>query len=149
MMRLARARRVATLEKIRCWILAEVGLSHTMEGPYYVLIDGDGAHVGAVALVRRSWWLTEVKQLYVVPELRRRGLGRELMTRAALAIRTPVAVSTVRADNAACLALNRSLGFREVADFKREDVALKMFLIKPLREEGAREITPHGISSGA
>lgn len=81
------------------------------QGRYFMAVEGDSV-LGVVGLLRRSWYLTELRHLYVKPELRRGGVGRFLVKNALNEIRSPLVCCTVKDGNDASLRLFESEGFR-------------------------------------
>ena len=94
---------------------AELGSRHT----FYLVAESDGrvdGYAGLLAPIGSSQ--ADIQTIAVVPEARRRGLGRELVT-ALLAEATTRGAREifleVRADNPNAQALYESLGFEEIA----------------------------------
>ncbi len=104
---------------------------------FWAAVDDSGPSpviAGVVRLQRRSWWLTEVRNLYVLPDLRRRGVGRFLLRSAAERVETPMAAATVRWDNTPSRALFRSEGYRQADVFVRRGRTLCV-VMKRIKED--------------
>ncbi len=102
------------------------------EGRYHVAV-GEGRIKGCVSLARRSWYLTEVKHLFVREEFRGNGMGKYLVTKALGKIDTPLACCTVRADNSISLGLFRRRGFQVIREFKNPETGDQiLFLVKSM-----------------
>ena len=84
--------------------------SAVIQGRYYMALEDD-AIKGIVGLLWRSWYLTELRHLFVKPEFRRQGIGTFLVEEALKRVRTPLACCTVRDNNEGSLALLRRAGF--------------------------------------
>jgi len=107
---LKRATKPATLQKIKDWLRECNGYDPVISGRYFVAVR-EGRLEGCVCLLRRSWYLTEIRHLYVLPELRGQGVGTFLVREGLGNVKTPTAVVTVREDNAASIHINEQLGF--------------------------------------
>ena len=81
-----------------------------IQGRYYMAVE-DGVIKGIVGPLRRSWYLTELRHLYVKPEFRRKGIGTFLVEKALERVKTPLVCCTVREDNEGSLTLFRCEGF--------------------------------------
>jgi len=112
---LKRVSQPGTFERIRTWILESrpPGSRVVLDGRYYALVV-EGTQVGAVGVKRLSWFATEIKHFVVAPEFRRRGHGRTILRLAMEKVRTPLVLSTVRADNEWWLSVNSQEGFSSV-----------------------------------
>ena len=100
-----------------------------IQGSYYMAVE-DGVIKGIVGLLRRSWYLTELRHLYVKPEFRRNGVGTFLVEKTLERVKTPLVCCTVREDNEGSLTLFRCEGFvverRFINPETRNTVALMM-----------------------
>ena len=81
-----------------------------IQGRYYMAVEDD-AIKGVVGLLWRSWYLTELRHLFVKPEFRRQGIGTFLVEKALKKVRTPLACCTVRDGNEGSPTLLRRAGF--------------------------------------
>lgn len=75
----------------------------------------EGLVFGSVAVQRLTFMLSEIKHLVVHHSFRRMGLGKRLLSKALLAIDTPLVCATIREENVASLALFHSSGFVSLA----------------------------------
>jgi GNAT superfamily N-acetyltransferase len=98
-----------------------------IHGRYYMAVE-EGAIKGVVGLLWRSWYLTELRHLYVKPEFRREGIGRFLVGNALHKVETPLACCTVSARNEASAAVFRSLNFLPVRSFHSERTGNEVIL---------------------
>jgi len=101
-----------------------------------LLAHDGGTPVGVVALRRLGPKVCEMKRMYVRPEFRHRGLGRELSRR--LIVRAiQLGYETMRLDTlasmGAAISLYQSLGFREVDPYRFNPVAGARFMELELR----------------
>lgn len=108
--------------------------SFRFDARYYALID-EGAMKAVVGLKRRGWFLTEVKHLAVPTGHRRKGIGSLALTEALGKIRTPLACATIRAGNAASLALFKKQGFRPAEGFEKDNGKV-VLMIKAMQIAG-------------
>lgn len=115
-LQLKKAVKPATLQRITDWLKECNGLAPAISGRYYVAIR-EGRIEGCVCLLRRSWFATEIRHLYVLPERRGHGVGAFLVREALGKVKAPLAVATVREDNAASLHLFERLGFERWTRF--------------------------------
>ena len=115
----------------------ELLLSHNpnafVQGHYY-MVNEDGKLSGIVGLLQRSWYLSEVRHLFVRPELRRKGLGTLLVKKVLEEVKTPLTCCTVRENNEASLALFRSAGFASERRFVNPETGHTVFLMVRPRE---------------
>ncbi|MDA8091544.1 MAG: GNAT family N-acetyltransferase [Nitrospiraceae bacterium] len=97
-----------------CAAVRELLFAHNpgavIQGRYYMAVE-DGVIKGIVGLLWRSWYLSELRHLYVKPEFRRTGIGAFLVEKALERVKTPLACCTVREDNEGSLTLFRCEGF--------------------------------------
>jgi putative acetyltransferase len=86
-----------------------------------LIAKGGLEYLGAVGLKHLSVGIAEIKRLYVVPEARRCGVGRMLLTRiiddASLKGYERVRLDSHRPSMTAAIAIYRSLGFVEIAPY--------------------------------
>ncbi len=82
----------------------------SITGRHYAAVE-DGVIKGCVGILFRSWYMSEIRHLFVLPEFRRNGIGEFLIEEAVKKIITPLAVSTVRADNPVSIRLFQHVGF--------------------------------------
>ena len=95
----------------------------------------DGVIKGVIGLLWRSWYLTELRHLYVKPEFRRNGIGKFLVQEAMKKIKTPLACCTVRDGNDESLRLFERVGFSVVRGFINPETGNRVSLLMRLREE--------------
>jgi N-acetylglutamate synthase-like GNAT family acetyltransferase len=100
-------RRERDNERIR-ELLSHYAPDLQIRGRYYVA-EKDGETVGIVGLLFRSWYMTEVRHLYVWR--RKEGIGSSLVQEALKRVKTPLACATVQADNPGAIRLFTKLGF--------------------------------------
>ncbi|MBI5178189.1 MAG: GNAT family N-acetyltransferase [Nitrospinae bacterium] len=105
-----RAVKPATLQRIKDWLKECNGSDPVISGGYFVAVK-EGRIEGCVCLLRRSWFLTEIRHLYVLPERRGHGVGTFLVREGLGKVKTPMAAVTVREDNAASIRIDERLGF--------------------------------------
>lgn len=67
--------------------------------------------IGAVGIDRISFAFSEIKHLVVLPEWRRKGVGKFVTKQALDLVETPLIYCTIREDNGASVRLFESLGF--------------------------------------
>lgn len=94
-----------------------VSLRYDPQGAYYAY-EKDKEVVGVVCLKQLSFYLGELKHLYVLPFQRRKGIGMALVKRAIEDTRLPVICATVLKENQASLSLLGKAGFKENGAFK-------------------------------
>lgn len=130
----------AEFKKARGDDLARVGellFAHNpdavIQGRYYMALD-DGEVMGFVGILQRSWYLTELRHLYVKPEARRNGVGALLVKKVLEEVKTPLACCTVREGNEASLALFRKAGFAADRRFVNPETGHTVFLMVRPRE---------------
>ena len=104
-----------------------------VQGRYYLAV-ADGVIAGIVGLLQRSWYLSEIRHLFVRPELRRKGLGTLLVKKVLEEVKTPLTCCTVRENNEASLALFRSAGFASERRFVNPETGHTVFLMVRPRE---------------
>jgi GNAT superfamily N-acetyltransferase len=86
----------------------------------FLLVERDGAAVACGGVRRLAGAAAEVKRMYVAPSARGRGVARALLGRLedeARALRCRVARLDTGAEMPAALALYRSAGYQEIADY--------------------------------
>lgn len=121
------------LEKVRGLLEAaagEGGLGVRIGGTYYVILGAHEEPLAMVAIKKRSWCLTEIRHLFVVPQLRGRGVARSLMRHALERVATPLVCATTRATNAAVVRLNQEFGFSEVGRFTSNRKKIVFWLLR-------------------
>jgi GNAT superfamily N-acetyltransferase len=104
-----------------------------VQGDYYIATE-DSEIEGLVGLLQRSWYLTELRHLYVKREFRRKGIGTLLVKKALKEVKTPLACCTVREGNEASLALFRHDGFIADRRFVNPETGHTVFLMVRPRE---------------
>ena len=77
---------------------------------YFVELDG-GRVVGCASHIQDYPTLTKIQHICVLPAYRGRGIATKLTKMAIMHCETDLVYMTIREDNAASLALSRSLGF--------------------------------------
>ena len=96
-----------------------------IRGRYYVA-DNSGETVGIVGLLFRSWYLTEVRHLYVWK--RNSGVGTKLVQKALQKVKTPLVCATVQADNPGAIRLFTKLGFTVTRKFMNPKTGRMLYL---------------------
>ena len=105
-----------------------------IQGRYYTAREG-GAIKGVVGLLWRSWYLTELRHLYVKPEFRRTGIGSSLVEGALKKVKTPLVCCTVRVGNEESLRLFEREGFAVERRFVNPGTGNTVSLLMRVREE--------------
>ena len=92
----------------------------------------DSTPAGCVALRKWEDGICEMKRLYVRPEVRGQGLGRDLVLtlieQARHLLYGRIRLDTIAASMAEAVGLYRSLGFREIAPYCRNPIPGAIFL---------------------
>ena len=96
-----------------------------IRGRYYVA-ENSGETVGIVGLLFRSWYLTEVRHLYVWK--RNSGVGTKLVQEALQKVKTPLACATIQVDNVAAIRLFTKLGFTCTRKFMNPKTGRMLYL---------------------
>ncbi|HAK87647.1 MAG: hypothetical protein A2X55_08995 [Nitrospirae bacterium GWB2_47_37] len=65
---------------------------------YYIAVE-DGKIKGCVGLKRQTWYMTEIKHLYVKEEYRNQGIGNFLVKEVLKRIKAPVVCCTIAGSN--------------------------------------------------
>ncbi len=99
-----------TFKKVRKMV-SEYSAGAGISGRYYTAVD-EGIIKGCVGILLRSWYMSELRHLFVRPEFRQNGIGGFLLKEALKKVNTPLAVCTVRADNPVSIQLFKNAGFR-------------------------------------
>jgi GNAT superfamily N-acetyltransferase len=97
-------------------------------GRYYAAVE-DGVIKGCVGILFRSWYMSEIRHLFVSPEFRQNGVGGFLIEEALKKIKTPLAVSTVRADNPVSIRLFQNAGFYILEKVVNQETGHKILLM--------------------
>jgi GNAT superfamily N-acetyltransferase len=115
--------------------LSEVGTIISTYNPtaviqrrYYIVIE-DGIIKGCVGLIRRAWFMTEIKHLYVKEQYRGQGIGTFLVSKALKRIKSPLACCTVKADNLASLRVFQHFRFTPRERFVNQDTGNRVMLL--------------------
>lgn len=95
---------------------------------YYVAAE-NGAIKGCVGLIRRAWFMTEIKHLYVKEQYRGQGIGTFLVSKALKRIKSPLACCTVKADNLASLRIFQHFRFTPRERFVNQDTGNMIMLL--------------------
>jgi len=98
-----------------------------IRGRYYVA-EKDGMTVGIIGLLFRSWYMTEIRHLYVKKEYRGRGIGRTLLKESFKMVNTPLVCATVQADNVVAVRLFTKLGFTCTRKFMNPRTGRMLYL---------------------
>lgn len=94
-------------------LLERSGKEGTDRGRYY------GTPGLALArLVKRGWVISEIRDLYVIPEERGKGYGKGLLQYLVQTSQTPVVFLTVREDNDTMRGLCKKVGFKEITKIR-------------------------------
>lgn len=96
-----------------------------IRGRYYVA-EKDGEIAGIVGLLFRSWYMTEIRHLYVWK--RRERVGTILVQEVLKKIQTPLTCATVQADNVAAVRLFTKLGFACTRKFMNPRTGRMLYL---------------------
>ena len=117
--------------------LAGLPAPYVPPGGGILLARRGGEAVGVVGLKPLVPGIAEVKRLYVVPQARGTGLGKELAERAIAEARAKgyerIRLDTHRPSMTAAIALYRSLGFNEIPPYGPDLGGQIAFFEKPLR----------------
>ena len=96
----------------------------------YCVMYVNGYPVGLVGLRKLSWFMTEVKHMYIKPTFRGRKLSKILLNHVLQHVQTPIVVAVVKVDNFPAIKTFLSQGFDIVKTFKSRlsgnDVVLLM-----------------------
>jgi|GEM_PF-955101 len=107
-------------------------------GNYYFLIQTNAiVPLGCVCLARRSWYLTEIRHVFVPEEYRRGGLGTKMLELAERRIETPLICATVNINNTASLkAFKKAFGDRiRTTRFTNPDTGNNLVMLLMRKEE--------------
>jgi ribosomal protein S18 acetylase RimI-like enzyme len=98
----------------------------------------DSIPAGCVALRKLEDGICEMKRLYIRPEFRGRGLGRDLVLalieQAGQSMYGKMRLDTIAASMAEAVGLYRSLGFRDIPPYCRNPISGAIYLELDLRE---------------
>ena len=98
----------------------------------------DSTPAGCVALRKLEDGICEMKRLYVRPEFRGQGLGRDLVLALIEQARQPLYdrmwLDTIAASMTEAVGLYRSLGFHEIAPYHNKSIPGAIFLELDLRQ---------------
>ncbi len=108
----------------------------SVKGVYYGVEDEMDRLVGCVGVLRRSWFETEIRHLYVEPEFRNRGIAKTLIKRAFKGSRAVRVVATVHAANDFSLRAFQANGFERIDDFVNPDTSNRILLLRKLKKRG-------------
>jgi ribosomal protein S18 acetylase RimI-like enzyme len=113
-------------------------------GGALLLARQEGQGVGVVGIKPVAERLAELARLYVCPEFRGRGLGRQL-ARGAIALAGQLGYAAIRLYTlpamTAALALYQQLGFREIAPYGEHPISTAHYLEKSLDDPGFNDET--------
>lgn len=82
--------------------------------------------LASVAIDRLNFLLTEVKHLVVLPNLRKLGLGKRLVSMAIAEATTPYLIASIRSANTGSIALFESLKFTQISEVSNGGTMLKL-----------------------
>jgi putative acetyltransferase len=101
-----------------------------------LLASENGTAAGCVGIHALEDSAAEMKRLYVRPAFRGRGLGRMLAVRACDEARSrgyrKIRLDTIAGPMDGAIALYRSLGFREIAPYRKNPIPGALYLEAPL-----------------
>ena len=115
-------------------LLSTYNPSAVIQGRYYSAKEG-GTIKGVVGVLWRSWYLTEIRHLYVKSEFRRMGIGTFLVRGSLKKVKTPLVCCTVRDGNEESLRLFEREGFAVERTFVNPETGNRVSLLMRLREE--------------
>ena len=96
-MEIKKVRTLEAMNKIKEMLL--INHPHpVLKGNYFVMVD-EGKIKGTICLLKRSWYLSEIRHLIVKPEYRGAGLGQRLVDEVLNKVKTPVVCCTIHDDN--------------------------------------------------
>ena len=97
-----------------------------------ILVFCDASPAGCVALRKLEDGICEMKRLYVRPEFRGHGLGKDLVlaliAQARLSQYSKMRLDTVAASMAEAVGLYRSMGFREIPPYRHNPIPGAIYL---------------------
>jgi GNAT superfamily N-acetyltransferase len=105
-----------------------------IRGRYYMAVE-DSVIKGVIGILWRSWYLTELRHLYVRLGFRRNGVGKFLVEEAMKWVKTPLICCTVGEGNYESLRLFEREGFSVVRSFVNPETENQVSLLMRLREE--------------
>ncbi|MEM3426641.1 MAG: GNAT family N-acetyltransferase [Nitrososphaerales archaeon] len=103
-------------------------LCYDPAGSYYACEEKKEV-AGIVCLKKLTFYLGEIKHLYVSPKYRRRGIAIALVKRVIEDTQLPVYMATVLVNNKASLEIFRKAGFKEMGPFKSPITGRELYLM--------------------
>lgn len=104
-------------------------IPHVKPASRYYIAAEDGKIKGCVGLKRQTWYITEIKHLYVKEEYRNHGIGLFLIKNVIKRVKAPIACCTIVSDNDFCFQIFEGIGFAIRETFVNPDTGHNVALL--------------------